>query len=63
MLNNVSLQDSILQQLQIVNKDQIFPIWVSKFVHLKIFIGNTIYLILLFTFNYFSFIYIHFQMI
>lgn len=39
-LNNDSLQDRILQQLQIVQKNQIFPIWVSKFVHLKICIGN-----------------------
>jgi hypothetical protein len=43
MLNNYSLQDRILQQLQIVHKNQIFPIWVSKFVHLKICIGNNIF--------------------
>lgn len=42
MLNNVSLQDNILQQLQIVHKNQTFPVWVSKFVHLKIFIGKLI---------------------
>lgn len=47
MLNNVSLQDSILQQLRIVKKYQIFPIWVSKFVHLKVFIGNIVYHILI----------------
>ncbi|XP_060858422.1 peroxisomal ATPase PEX1 isoform X1 [Metopolophium dirhodum] len=40
MLNNVSLQDRILQQLQIVHKNRIFPIWVSKFVHLKICIDD-----------------------
>lgn len=40
MLNNASLQDSILHQLQIVQRNQIFPIWVSKFVHLKVFIGK-----------------------
>ncbi|XP_050529647.1 peroxisome biogenesis factor 1 isoform X2 [Daktulosphaira vitifoliae] len=40
MLNNVSLQDNILQQLQIVYNKQICPIWVSKFVHLKIIIDN-----------------------
>ncbi|XP_060847155.1 peroxisomal ATPase PEX1 [Rhopalosiphum padi] len=40
MLNNYSLQDRILQQLQIVHKNQIFPIWVSKFVHLKICIDD-----------------------
>lgn len=40
ILNNISLQDSILQQLQIVYKNQTLPIWVSKFIHLKIFIGK-----------------------
>lgn len=40
MLNNVSLQENILNQLQIVHKDQIFPIWVSKFVYLKVFISK-----------------------
>lgn len=44
MLNNVSLQDSILHQLQIVSKNKIFPIWVSKFVHLKVFIGRSLIL-------------------
>ncbi|XP_025196709.1 peroxisome biogenesis factor 1 [Melanaphis sacchari] len=39
-LNNDLLQDKILQQLQIVHKNQIFPIWVSKFVHLKICIDD-----------------------
>ncbi|XP_027844705.2 peroxisome biogenesis factor 1 [Aphis gossypii] len=39
-LNNDSLQDRILQQLQIVQKNQIFPIWVSKFVHLRICIDD-----------------------
>jgi len=43
MLNNVSLQDRILQQLQIVHKNRIFPIWVSKFVHLKICISKNIH--------------------
>ncbi|XP_050439980.1 uncharacterized protein LOC126845364 [Adelges cooleyi] len=38
LLNNSPLQDAILQQLQIVFKDQIIPIWVSKFVHLNIFV-------------------------
>jgi len=39
-MNNISLQDSILQQLQIVQKSKVFPIWVSKFIHINIFIGN-----------------------
>lgn len=43
MLNNVSLQDEILQQLKIVHKNKIIPIWVSKFIHLKVFIGKQIY--------------------
>jgi len=40
MVNNVSLEDSVLQQLQIVQKNKIFPIWVSKFIHLNVFIGK-----------------------
>lgn len=43
MLNNVSLQYEILQQLKIVHKNKIIPIWVSKFVHLRILIGKQIY--------------------
>jgi hypothetical protein len=42
MLNNASLQDGILHQLQIVQRNQIFPIWVSKFIHLRVFIGKYI---------------------
>ncbi|VVC44744.1 ATPase, AAA-type, core,ATPase, AAA-type, conserved site,Peroxisome biogenesis factor 1, N-terminal [Cinara cedri] len=40
VLNNIPLQHSILQQLQIVYKNEILPIWVSKFIHLKICIGD-----------------------